>query len=61
MMEMRVSEGSMDIYQSSCCDVFYIEDKNLVLVHWKAYCESEQYRTPLELALEVIMNGGDRK
>ena len=56
MMEMRVSEGegSMDIYQSSCCDVFYIADKNVVLVHWKEYCELEQYRTPLELALEVI-------
>ena len=44
----------MDIYKSNCCDVFYVEEKNVVLVNWKAYCELEQYRTPLELALEVI-------
>ena len=41
-------------YLSEFCDVFYIEDKNVVLVHWKKYCELEQYRTPLEIALKVI-------
>ena len=49
----------MDIYKSNCCDVFYVEEKNVVLVHWKAYCELEQYRTPLELALEVIKKHQD--
>lgn len=41
-------------YLSEFCDVFYVEDKNVVLVHWKKYCELEQYRKPLECALNVI-------
>lgn len=39
---------------SEHCDVFYVENKNVVLVHWKKYCELEQYRMPLECALKVI-------
>ena len=42
------------VYLSESCDVFYVEDKNVVLVNWKKYCELEQYRTPLEHTLEVI-------
>ena len=42
------------VYLSICCDVFYIADKNVVLVHWKKYCELEQYREPLMKALQVI-------
>lgn len=42
------------IYLSEFSDVFYVEDKNVVLVHWKKYCELEQYRKPLECALKVI-------
>ncbi len=42
------------VYLSKHCDVFYVEDKNVVLVHWKKYCELDQYRTPLLYALEVI-------
>ena len=42
------------IYLSEFSDVFYVEDKNVVLVHWKKYCELEQYRKPLEYALDVI-------
>ena len=41
-------------YLSEFCDVFYVEDKNVVLVHWKKYCELEEYRKPLECALKVI-------
>ena len=41
-------------YLSECSDVFYLEDKNVVLVHWKKYCELEQYRKPLEAALQTI-------
>ena len=41
-------------YLSESCDVFYVEDKNVVLVHWKKYCELDQYRAPLECALKVI-------
>lgn len=43
-----------EIYLSEFSDVFYVEDKNVVLVHWKKYCELEQYRKPLECALKVI-------
>ena len=42
------------VYLSEFSDVFYVEDKNVVLVHWKKYCELEQYRKPLECALKVI-------
>ena len=35
--------------------VFYVADKNVVLVHWKKYCELEQYREPLMKALQVII------
>ena len=43
-----------EVYLSICCDVFYVADKNVVLVHWKKYCELEQYREPLMKALQVI-------
>ena len=42
------------IYLSEQADVFYIVSKNVVLVHWKRYCELERYREPLLKALEVI-------
>ena len=42
------------VYLSKHCDVIYAEDKNVVLVHWKKYCELDQYRTPLLYALEII-------
>ena len=42
------------VYRSEFSDVFYVKDKNVVFVHWKKYCEFEQYRTPLEHALNVI-------
>ena len=43
-----------EVYLSIYCDVFYVADKNVVLVHWKKYCELEQYREPLMKALQVI-------
>ena len=56
-----VSEGTVKtkmeaVYLSEFCDVFYVDYKNVVLVHWKKYCELKQYRTPLEHALNVIKN-----
>ena len=52
--QIIVETNSEKIYLSDFCDVFYVADKNIVLVHWKKYCELEQYRTPLEHALSVI-------
>ena len=52
-------ENMKAIYQSEFSDVFYVEEKNVVLVHWKKYCELEQYRTPLENALKVIKDHPD--
>lgn len=46
--------ADQEIYLSECCDVYYVADKNVVLVHWKKYCELEEYRTPLMHALNVI-------
>ena len=53
---MYDSENKEDIYLSDVCDVYYLIDKNVVLVHWKKYCELEQYRTALRHALQVIRN-----
>ena len=47
-------EKCEEIFLSDACDVYYLSDKNVVLVHWKKYCELEKYRTPLEHALCVI-------
>lgn len=51
---MSYLESGEEIYLSDVCDVYYLSDKNVVLVHWKKYCELEEYRTPLEHALRVI-------
>ncbi len=42
------------IFLSEQADVFYIGFKNVVLVHWKKYCELDRYREPLMKALDVI-------
>lgn len=42
------------IFLSEQADVFYISSKNVVLVHWKKYCELDRYREPLMKALDVI-------
>lgn len=44
---MSYLEKGEEIYQSDVCDVYYLSDKNVVLVHWKKYCELEKYRMPL--------------
>ena len=53
------SEHRNKIYLSDSCDVYYLPDKNVVLVHWKKYCELEEYRIPLEYALRVIREHKD--
>ncbi|MBQ8199669.1 MAG: hypothetical protein IJZ76_09635 [Lachnospiraceae bacterium] len=42
------------MYLSECCDVRYEEEKNVVFVKWKKFCCMEDYRKPLEYALEII-------
>ena len=44
------------IYESKYADVYYVSNKNVVLVVWKSYCELDEYRKPLLLALDVIKN-----
>ena len=56
---MSYVENSEEIYLSDVCDVYYLAEKNVVLVHWKKYCELEKYRTPLEHALLVIKEHND--
>lgn len=56
---MSYVEKSEEIYLSDVCDVYYLAEKNVVLVHWKKYCELEKYRTPLEHALLVIKEHND--
>jgi len=44
------------MYLSEFCDVRYEEKYNVVLVDWKKFCSYEDYRKPLEYALDVIKN-----
>ncbi|MBO4637899.1 MAG: hypothetical protein J5685_12245 [Clostridiales bacterium] len=58
-LRQEILQDTLDKIEGACylsqyCDVFYVEDKNVVLVHWKKYCELEEYRKPLECALNVI-------
>ena len=42
------------MYISEFCDVKYEENHNVVFVKWKKFCCREDYRKPLEYALEII-------
>lgn len=52
--QIIVETDSEKILLSEYCDVFYVKEKNVVFVHWKKYCELDQYRAPLVCALKVI-------
>lgn len=42
------------MYQSEYCEVFYNAEYKVVFVKWKKFCCKEDYRKPLEYALEII-------
>lgn len=42
------------MYKSEYCDVKYDENYHVVLVKWKKFCCKDNYRKPLEYALEMI-------
>ncbi|MBP5445074.1 MAG: hypothetical protein J6Y28_02780 [Acholeplasmatales bacterium] len=42
------------IFESKYADVYYLDNKNKVLVVWKSYCELDTYRTFLNHALDAI-------
>ena len=42
------------MYLSEYCDVNYNETYNTVFVKWKKFCCMEDYRKPLEFALDII-------
>ncbi len=42
------------MYLSKFCDVKYLKECNVVFVKWKKFCYGEEYRKPLECALEII-------
>lgn len=42
------------MYLSEYCDVVYNEQFNVVFVTWKKFCCHDDYRKPLEYALEII-------
>ena len=44
------------MYLSEFCDVKYEEKYNVVFVEWKKFCCFEDYRKPLEYALDIIKN-----
>ena len=42
------------MYISEYCEVDYEEKYNVVLVKWKKFCCNQDYRKPLEYALDII-------
>lgn len=42
------------MYKSEFCEVKYEENYNVVFVKWKKFCCKDDYRKPLEYALEII-------
>ena len=42
------------MYRSDYCEVNYEEKQNVVLVKWKKFCCNQDYREPLEYALDII-------
>ena len=42
------------MYTSEFCEVAYKPDYNVVFVKWKKFCCNEDYRVPLEYALNII-------
>ena len=42
------------MYISEYCEVRYEENYNVVLVKWKKFCCNQDYRRPLEYALDII-------
>lgn len=42
------------MYKSEYCDVEYLAEKNVVFVTWKKFCCRDDYRKPLEYALDII-------
>lgn len=42
------------MYNSHYCEVHYDDEHDVVFVKWKKYCSHEDYRKPLEYALEIM-------
>lgn len=42
------------MYRSEFCDVQYLAEKNVVFVTWKKFCCYDDYRRPLQYALDII-------
>ena len=47
------------MYLSKFCEVSYNEQYNVVFVKWKKFCCNQDYRKPLECALEIIKQHED--
>jgi len=44
------------MYKTKYCEVHYEETYNVVFVKWKEFCYFDDYRKPLEYALDIIKN-----
>ncbi len=47
------------MYKTEYCEVHYEETYNVVFVKWKEFCCFDDYRKPLEYALNIIKNHSD--
>jgi len=42
------------VFETEYCKVKYLENQNAVFCQWKQFCNSENYRKPLEFGLKLI-------
>jgi len=47
------------MYKSDFCDVDYNEELNIVFVKWKKFCNQDNYRKPLLVALDIMKNNNN--
>lgn len=48
------------MYNTKYCEVHYEKDDNVVFVKRKEFCCFDDYRKPLEYALDIIKNYSDK-
>ncbi|MBE5944761.1 MAG: C_GCAxxG_C_C family protein, partial [Lachnospiraceae bacterium] len=52
--EKIMSDNENKMFLSEFCEVKYDEQYNVVFVKWKKFCSMDDYRKPLEYALDII-------
>ena len=44
----------MKTYETNCCKIEQLKDKNAIFCQWKQFCKGDDYRDPFREALKLI-------